>query len=361
MRKNLSRGLWLAAICLLATSNVIAQITAPRVASPAAKASQTIGISTITVKYSRPAVRDRDVWGSLVPYGWNVQGFGAGNSAPWRSGANENTILHLSHDATVQGTKVPAGAYGLFFVINEDNTGEVVLSRNTSSWGSFFYDESEDQMRADISIRDVEHTERLTFDFVNIDRTSAEVVLNWEKKQFPIKVEFAVDDIVLANASDELRGTTGFNWNGPLSAARYCLANNTHHDQGIAWADQAIAGNRSFTTLQVKAGLLRQTGATSEADKIVEEAIGAANENELNNYGYQLINQQNFDKAIEVLALNAKRHPESANCWDSLGEAYALKGDKKNAIKNFKKSLSLDPPPNVKANSEKYLKQFDAM
>jgi tetratricopeptide (TPR) repeat protein len=62
-----------------------------------------------------------------------------------------------------------------------------------------------------------------------------------------------------------------------------------------------------------------------------------------------------------VLALVTTRFPKSANAWDSLGEAYALKGDKESAIKHFKKSLSLNPPAGTKANSEKYLKQFGAM
>ncbi len=77
----------------------------PREPSPAANVSQTIGISSISVNYSRPSVKGREIWGKLVPYGWNVQGFGAGNSAPWRAGANENTVLHLSHAATVEGNR----------------------------------------------------------------------------------------------------------------------------------------------------------------------------------------------------------------------------------------------------------------
>src|SRR5579872_2490778 len=87
-------------------------LSLPREPSPAASVSQTIGISTISVKYSRPAVRGRQIWGALVPYGWNVQGFGLGNSAPWRAGANENTVLHLSDPATIEGHQVPAGNYG---------------------------------------------------------------------------------------------------------------------------------------------------------------------------------------------------------------------------------------------------------
>ena len=143
-------------------------ITTPRTPSPAAVTTQTIGISTVTVNYSRPSVKGRQVWGNLVPYGWNVQGFGAGNEAPWRAGANENTTITFSHDATVQEQPVPAGTYGLFFVVNKDNTGEVVLSKDYRSWGSFFYDPKRDQLRAKIQLREIGETEMLTYDLIDI-------------------------------------------------------------------------------------------------------------------------------------------------------------------------------------------------
>src|ERR1041385_7551606 len=105
--------------------------------------------------------------GRAGAYGWNVQSFGAGNSAPWRAGANENTTLTLSHDAKIEGNTVPAGTYGLFFVINQDNSGEVILSKNSRSWGSFFYNQAEDQVRAKIKVRDVTNfSELLTYDFI---------------------------------------------------------------------------------------------------------------------------------------------------------------------------------------------------
>ncbi len=333
-------------------------VTTPRVPSPAASVSQTIGISTITVNYSRPSVRGREIWGSLVPYGWNVQAFGAGNEAPWRAGANENTVIRFSHPATVEGHPVPAGDYGLFFVINKDNTGEVILSKDSKSWGSFWYVAGQDEMRAKIQLRDIPHTELLTYEFGNISRTSAELHLNWEKKQFPVKIEFTVDDIVMANAAEELKGPVGFTWAGYSSAANYALQNKVNTEQGLAWIDKAIATNKSFNTLNIKSGLLKQMGKNDEADKIMADAVAMATENELNQYGYQLLNNGQQDKAIEIFKLNTQRHPESPNAWDSLGEGYATKGDKKNAIASFKKSLAMNPPPNVKANSEKFLKQL---
>ncbi|CAN5637870.1 DUF2911 domain-containing protein [soil metagenome] len=347
---------------VLTYSTVSSQgITVPRTPSPAASVSQTIGISTVNVNYSRPSVKGRTIWGDLVPYGWNVQTFGTGNSAPWRAGANENTVITFSHDVSVEGQKVPAGSYGLFFTINKDNTGEVILSKDYRSWGSFFYDKNNDQLKANIKLHDIPQTELLTYDFTNTSKNSAELDLNWEKKQFPVKIEFTVDDIVMANAAAELNGPVGFTWMGPLSAANYSLANNVDLDKGLIWANQAVLQNPSFATMRVKSAILKQKGDTEQASAILKQGLAIANENELNQYGYQLIGQKKFDEGIEILAMATQRFPKSANAWDSLGEGYALKGDKKNAIINFKKSLSLNPNAATKANSEKYLKQLGAM
>ncbi len=346
---------------LLAQDAISQGITLPRTASPAAVVSQTIGISTVTINYSRPAVKGREVWGNLVPYGWNVQPFGAGTQAPWRAGANENTIIKFSHDAKVEGQVVPAGVYGLFFVVNKDNSGEVILSKDSRSWGSFWYNAKQDQLRAPIQLRTIPLTELLTYDFINNTKNSGELVLNWESKQFPVKIEFAVDDIVLANAIEELKGPVGFNWQGYASAANYALQNKINYEQALTWIDQALAQNNSFTTLNIKSGILKAMGKTQDADKMINDAIGIATENELNLYGYQLLGQGNHEKAIEMFILNTQKHPKSANAWDSLGEGYATKGDTKNAIANFKKSLSMNPPANTKANSEKFLKQLGAL
>lgn len=364
MKKNrinlLYRGLVFACICAYGPLSA-QRITTPNVPSPAAKVSQTVGISTINVSYSRPSVKGREVWGKLVPYGWNVQSFGAQNKAPWRAGANANTVIEFSHPATVEGTPIPAGSYGLFFVVNQDNTGEVILSKDYRSWGSFWYDPAQDQLRAPIKIREVAHTELLTYDFINLDKNSAELVLTWEKKQVPVKITFAVDKLVMTNAKAELKGPVGFGWQGYASAANYALQNNINLDEGIQWIDRAITQNNSFATLIVKAGLLKQTGKIADAEKVKKEAISLANEVELNNYGYQLLGDAEHEKAIEILKLATERFPKSANAWDSLGEGYAIKGDQKNAIVCFKKSLGMNPPENVKLNSEKYLKQFGAL
>jgi tetratricopeptide (TPR) repeat protein len=354
----------ISAIILVIFTTVFANaqvgITTPRTPSPAASVSQTIGISTVTINYSRPSVNNRKVWGELVPYGWNVQNFGLQNSAPWRAGANENTVIHFSDPATVQGKQVPAGDYGLFFVINEDNTGEVILSKEHNSWGSFFYDKKYDVLRSPIKIKDAPMTERLTYEFNDISKTKAELDLVWEKKAFPVSIEFAVDDLVIANAERQLKSTTGFSFLGPMSAANYALNNNVSLDKALVWANQAVNQNANFQTLSVKSNVQKALGNAGGADSSMKAALAIANEGQLNAYGYNLLNQKKYDEAIDIFILVTQRFPRSANAFDSLGEGYAIKGDKKNAITNFKKALSMNPPEAVKANSEKYLKQLEA-
>jgi tetratricopeptide (TPR) repeat protein len=332
----------------------------PRPISPFMSSTQTIGIAKVTVNYSRPAVKGRKIWGSLVPYGWNIQTPGSGNPAPWRAGANENTTISLSHDATIEGKNVPAGTYGLFFAVNEDNSAELVLSKNSRSWGSFYYDEKEDLLRAKVSLRDHEFTEMLTYDFINVTKGSGELVLNWEKKQFPVKIQFEVDQIVITDVKDQLRGPAGFAADPYIEAAFYAFTNNIDLEQAMRWVDQALVldpGN--FDALRVKSRILVRNGKAAESEKMMKDAIANATESELIEYGYSLLSLGLYDKAITMFTDNASRFGRSANLWDSLGEAYEMKGDKVNAIKNFKKALALNPPPNVRANSEKHLRELE--
>lgn len=334
-------------------------ITTPRDPSPAAEVRQTIGISTITVNYSRPSVKGRPVWGNLAHYGFRKQGFGFNNPSPWRAGANENTTITLSHDGTINGKPVPAGTYGLFYAVNADNTAQLILSRENKAWGSFFYDSTLDALRTSAEVRAVPHVELLTYDFLNPTHDQVDLALSWEKKQFVVKVGFDVDKIVLANAAQELKGPAGFTWQGFAAAANYALQSRTGYEQGLQWINQALLQNRSFVTLNTKANLLKAMGNNEEANRLLDDVLKVATEAELNQYGYQVMGQGDLDKAIEVFSLNTKRNPKSPNAFDSLGEAYFTKGDKKNAAVSFKKALSLNPPSNVKANSEKFLEQLE--
>ena len=357
-----------ASALLILASNIFSQtVTTPRPISPAAELKQTIGLSQVTVKYSRPRLtlngvdRTDKIWGTQVPFGLTNLGFGTATKAPWRAGANENTVITFSDDVKIEGKTLPAGKYGFHIIVYEGNKATLIFSKNHTSWGSFYYDESEDALRVDITTREIPKTEVLTYEFTEMGANFAVLALSWEKKQFPFKLEFDVQKIVLQNFRNELRSTASFTWQGFNDAAAYCLQNQINYEEAIKWSDSSIRLSRNFNNLTTKAQLLIAMGQKNEGEKIFDDAVAVATQNEINNLGYQLLGQKNFPLAIKYLTINTQKYPTDANSFDSLGEAYKLAGDKENAIKNLKKSLTLNPPPAVKANSEKLLKELGAL
>lgn len=349
----------------LLNSNMHAQsLVIPRAVSPEASVSQIIGLTEITVDYSRPNLtlrgtdRSGNIWGKQIQYGFNKTNFGNQGEIPWRAGANENTIISFTDDVKIEGKDLSAGSYGVHMAVYEDGKVSIIFSTNISSWGSFYYDETEDALRVDVQLKDNAKTQILTYDFIDYGRDYTVLALSWDENIIPFKIEVDVDNLIIENYTDQLRGQAGFTWQAYSTAANYCLRNNTHLDQGVEWIDNSINRNENFQNLSVKAGLLAAEGKDSDADVIYAKLADIATMNELNNLGYQMIGLKNYDKAIEYFALNVKRNPNDANCYDSLGEAYKLNGDNKSAIKNLKKSLSLDPPENVKANSSRLLSEL---
>ena len=128
-----------ASILMLCTIHINAQLNIPE-ASQRAQVTQKVGITDITIDYGRPSVKEREVWGKLVPYGFNNLGFGTATAAPWRAGANTNTTIEFSHDVKVEGKDIKAGLYGLHIALKEDGGATVIFSNNTTSWGSYFYE-----------------------------------------------------------------------------------------------------------------------------------------------------------------------------------------------------------------------------
>lgn len=341
-----------------------AQLNAPR-ASQQATVSQRVGISDVTITYSRPSVNGREVWGKLVPYGLNNLGFGTSKAAPWRAGANENTIITFSHDAKVEGKEIKAGTYGLHVEVKEDNNATIILSHDSDAWGSFFYDEKNDALRADVKTKEVLHKELLTYEFNTVNPTSTVVSLIWEKKEIPITIEYDVSNIVLSEATAKLKGQAGFNRQNWEQAAAYSLNNGGDLNEALGWIDGAISGNfysqKTFNNLAIKGQILNKLGKNQEYVALMDEASAMANKNQLNNLGYQMLGIKDYNRALKYFKLNVANNPTDANSYDSLGECYKTMGDKKNAIKNLKKSLSLNPPANVKANSEKLLSELGAI
>ncbi|WP_258105379.1 DUF2911 domain-containing protein [Marinoscillum sp. MHG1-6] len=335
-------------------------VTTPR-PSPKATLTQRIGLIDVSIQYSRPSVirgnndRTGQIWGVQVPYGLASNSFGNQEPMPWRAGANENTIFSTTGPIQVEGQALAAGSYGLHMIPQENGTVTLIFSSNTSSWGSFWYEKSEDVMRLDVQMEDAPFTNVLTYEFTDLTNSSGTLALIWENKQIPIQIA-CEQETILQSFRDELRGVAGFGWRGKLSAAQYCFQNNMNHEEAIEWVNASIADTKNAQNLSVKAGLLFQNGQKEEGIKVADEAAEMANLQQLNFLGYQMLGAGEVDRAIGYFKLNIKNNPTDANAHDSLGEAYMAKGENKKAIKEFQKCLSMNPPKFVRDNSIKNLK-----
>ncbi|WP_298903019.1 DUF2911 domain-containing protein [uncultured Psychroserpens sp.] len=351
-------------LMLFISADTFAQLNTPR-GSQQATVAQRVGVSDVSITYSRPSVKGRELWGKLVPYGMNNLGFGTATAAPWRAGANENTTITFSHDAEVEGKSIKAGTYGLHLEVKPDNTATLILSNDTDAWGSYFYDKNNDALRADITTTSVPHHELLTFAFNDVKANSATASLAWGEKAFPFNVSFDVTNIVLDDFRQKSKGQAGFQRQNWEQAANFALNNGGDYNEALGWINKAISGQffsqKTFNNVAIKAQLLNKLGKTAEFEAALDEAAAIANSNQLNRMGYQMLSLKDNDRAMKYFKKAVEIDPENPNVYDSLGEAYKTIGDKKKAIKNFKKALSMNPSANVKANSEKHLKELGAL
>jgi tetratricopeptide (TPR) repeat protein len=317
-------------------------------ASPEASVFQQVGLTDITIKYNRPAVAKRKVWGELVPYG-----------QVWRAGANLNTTIEFSTPVSIGGKTIPAGTYGLHMLPTESNW-TVILSKVASAWGSFTYDEKEDAVRVSATPKPAEFEERLEYRFENPTETSAEIVMQWDKLavSFPITVD--TNAVVMASLQSQLRGLPRFGWQAWNSAANWALQHNTDLDQALKWADQSVNTATNFTNLRTKAAILEKKGDTAQAETLRAQALKIATEADINVYGYQLLGEKKYDEAIAVFRKNIKDYPNSWNTYDSLGEALAAKGDTKASVENYRKALSMTTDPAQKKRIEDILAKMKA-
>ena len=145
--------------------------------SPNAAVGQTIGTTMAMVQYSRPAVRDREIFGGLVPY-----------DEVWRTGANEATTVTFSDDVMVEGEMLPAGTYSLFTIPSAD-TWTVVFNKTAQQWGAFRYDEAQDALRVSVEpMMDAPMQEQFEIRFADVSDTAATLVLHWDTVGVPIQI-----------------------------------------------------------------------------------------------------------------------------------------------------------------------------
>jgi len=316
----------------------------PRI-SPKAVISQRIGITDISIEYSRPSLKGRKLLGSnIIPY-----------DRVWRAGANECTNISFSHDIEIEGKPLKSGNYGLFMIPHQNNEWTIIFSKHNNGWGSFTYDKSEDALRVKVeSSENKNSVEGLKYEFTNIERDQVELALLWGEVKVSFAIHIEVDMIVLQQIRRDLKSTagTGGNWVSWNQAASYIIENNIKENfqEAKKWLEQSIARDGNFVNLMNLSKLEGLLGNVDVSNEFKEKAFNKATPRELRGYSFRLMGRPKFDKnreeAFRILQLGLKNNPDNMLSYGSLADWYATKAvltkkEKATAIQYYKKAKEL--------------------
>jgi Protein of unknown function (DUF2911) len=309
--------------------------------------TQRIGLTDVTITYHRPAVGGREIWGKTVPYG-----------KVWRAGANENTTIGFTDDVSIEGKPLPAGTYGLHTIPDKDQW-TIIFSKNSTSWGSFSYDEKEDALRVTVKPHAAEPSEVLTYVFEDVKPDSAAATLRWEKLAVPFRVSVDVKAVVLKSVKNELRSVGGFTWAGYDEAAQWCLDNNYNLEEALKWENTSIQNEERFENLETKSRILEAMGRKDEAAKALTVAFEKATALQLYVYARGIQRQGNAKRAFELYPQVPKK---DANHWVShlaLARISSNTGDFPTAAKEMTQAIGA-APDTTKPFLEPLLKRLEA-
>ena len=315
--------------------------------SPHAVLTQRIGITDVTINYHRPMVNKRKVWGGLVPYG-----------QVWRAGANENTTIKFSDPVTIEGKALPKGTYGLHMIPGE-NEWTVIFSNNSTSWGSFTYDQAEDALRVTVKPQMAEFHEALAYDFDDVTPNSAVVTLRWEKVAVPFRVGVNTHEVVEQNLHNQLRGLAQYAWDGWDDAANYLLQEKIALDEALKYSDKSIQAEARYDNFMTKSRVLDALGRQEEATTARNKALTMANAIQLHTYGRQLQNDGKSSEAFAVFRENAKKNPDQWVVHVGLSRMYSAQGDFTNAVKEMNVALA-GAPDGQKQPLQAFAKRLEA-
>lgn len=315
-----------------------------------ASVSEQVGLTQVSITYHRPSVKGREgkIWGQVVHKGFIDQGFGNRKPAPWRAGANENTVIEFDTDVKVEGQPLPKGKYGLF-IAYDSLESTVIFSHKSDAWGSFFYDEKDDALRVKVKPRPLEKSvEQLRYEFSAQSPNSAVIALSWEKLSIPVKVEVDYLKQQFDALVTESQNPRGFTSQGLNIAATWCLQNNYGLEKGLEWATLATRPGfpgdpTSFSGLLTKAGLLEKLGKADEAAAVVTTALPFGNAGQLQQYGRQLLAAKKTKAALAVFQFNYNKHPEQFITLTGMARGLSANGEYAKALEFAGKALPLAP------------------
>ena len=257
------------AATLLAAPAAQAQIKTPA-ASPQSTVSQRVGLTDITITYSRPSVKGRAIFGTVVPFGKR-----------WRTGANATTSIKFSDDVMIEGKKVAAGEYGLYTIPNK--TEWLVVLNKSLKQGADVDGFKDDQDVARFSVKPygvAAKVETFTIDFSDITPATANVTMEWANIGAKFKVTADVDSKVMAQIDEKITKAATPAPADLAAAAVYYLDNNKDLKQALAWMEKANAAEPTKfwnlnTEAKIRLKMKDYVGATKAAEASKKAALAA--------------------------------------------------------------------------------------
>lgn len=248
-------------------SSASAQLNLPRV-SPKSTISQTVGVSHVTITYSRPSVNERTIWGELVPW-----------DKVWRTGANEVTTIALSDEVMIEGKKLAAGSYSIHTIPGREEW--TLIFNKLIPESGYRYDEKQDALRITVKPEPSDDFhELLTFVFPLVSESTAEIAILWEKLRVPFSISVDLDAVALPGIREAVAKAPADDWRTPFQAANYAYSSEKSWSDAMTWIDRAIAINSNYNTLGLKARMLARAGRTEEALANARRAVEAGKASE---------------------------------------------------------------------------------
>ena len=276
-----------------------------RLPRPSQKASvmQTVGVTDITITYSRPGVKGRRIWGDPVASQAGTRGEATlddQNVRPkdavivpwghvWRTGANEATTFVVTDDVLINGQKLAAGSYSLHTIPTKDEW-TIVFNGTSNQWGSFNYDPAKDTLRVKVKPQWLNDSQEwLEYSIPEVTPNTAKVVIRWEKVAVPFTVEIPNVEAVWRAKVDAAIAADPKNEAIPLQVAN-AYASNDEWEEALKWADQSIKVKETFRNLSAKAQLLYFSGRKTEAFALADQAIAKGKADK--------VDTSNFEKRV---------------------------------------------------------------
>jgi tetratricopeptide (TPR) repeat protein len=251
-------------------------------ASPISKVEQRVGLTDITIKYSRPSVRGRKIWGDIVPY-----------KAVWRAGANACTVISFSDNVSINSQTIPAGEYS-FFLIPTEADWTVILNKNTKLWGSDGYKQEEDMIRFTVK-PDMNNTftETMLFAFDNIKIDAADVNLMWEKMKLTFRINVDTETKAIANIRKAV-GEAENTYRTYNASATYLLDANKEPLQALDWAKKSVGMQEKFWNVYTLSRAYAANNMYKEAISAAEKSLKLSQE--AKQEAYVKMNQKNIEE-----------------------------------------------------------------